>query len=115
MLYDLMHLPKPTRRSIMDSMDSDIVDQREVLFDTIFTIDPRTGLPSSDLTAFMTNKVSPEIKDFIQQELLKPMPTDGGSSDLTDDELVMFTRQRGESVSAYKSRLVDFIDSQQEN
>lgn len=111
-----MYLPVPSRRGIDIFSGSDVEDQREVLFDTIFSTDPRTGLPCSDITAFMTNKVSPEIKDFIQQQLMKPMQKVGGSSDLTDDELVRFSRQSGESVSAYKSRLLDYINTpDQEN
>lgn len=111
-----MNLPVPPRRSnIVESKAPDVADQRELLFDTIFSKNPRTGLPSSDITAFMTDKVSPEIKDFIQKELLKPSQRVGASSDLSDDDLVRFSRQSGESVSAYKSRLLDFIDSQDEN
>ena len=116
MLYDLINLPVPSRRSnIVESKLPDVLDQREQLFDTIFSINPHTGLPSSDISAFLTDKVSPEIKDFIQKELLKPAQKVGASSDLSDDDLVRFSRQNGESVAAYKSRLLDFIESQDEN
>lgn len=91
---------------------SDVVNQNEVLLDSIFAVDPRTGFPTSDITAFLSDKVSPEVKMFIQSQLLKPNRSVGSSSDLDEDTIAMLSRGHNESLEIYKDRLMDFINSQ---
>lgn len=91
----------------------DTVNQNEVLLDSIFAVDPRTGFPTSDITAFLSDKVSPEVKMFIQSQLLKPNRVVGASSDLDEDTLAMLSRGHNESLDSYKDRLLDFINTQE--
>lgn len=92
---------------------SDTIDQTEVLLDSIFCVDPKTGFPTSDITAFLSDKVSPEVKMFIQSQLLRPNRSVGSSSDLDEDTLAMLSRGHNESLDSYKDRLMDFINSQE--
>ena len=42
----------------------------------IYAPDERTGLPSSDLAVMLTDKVNPQIKDWIQKQLMSPISVD---------------------------------------
>lgn len=81
------------------------------LFDSIFAIDERTKLPQGDLAVFMSENTSPEVKQFIQQNLLQQnnleLPENG--KDLDDDIISALTRGSGESVSSYRDRVMDWL------
>lgn len=90
----------------------DVKSNVDAILDSIFAVDPLTMLPSGDIAQFMSNKVSPEIREFIRQNLMSPVPDDGVSAKfgtLSDDDIVMFSRQQGETLDDYRSRLVDFV------
>ena len=55
---------------VKSSSRSDVKSQKEVLYDDIFAIDPITKLPSGDITVYMSNETSPQVKDFIKNNLL---------------------------------------------
>lgn len=91
---------------------SEVKSNVDAIYDSIFAVDPLTMLPSGDIAQFMSSKVSPEIREFIRQNLMSPVPDDGVSAKfgtLSDDDIVMFSRQQGESLEDYRSRLVGFI------
>lgn len=81
------------------------------LLDSIFAIDERTKLPQGDLAVFMSENTSPEVKQFIQQNLLQDnnvqLPENG--KDLDDDTISALTRGSGESVSSYRDRVMDWL------
>lgn len=84
------------------------------LFDQIFSVDPRTLLPNGDIAIWMSQNTSPEIRNFISQNLMSPVPldSDGAKYDgLTDDDVAMFTRNQGESIADYRSRLFSHLKS----
>lgn len=91
---------------------SDVKSNVDAILDSIFAVDPVTMLPSGDIAQFMSTKVSPEIREFIRQNLMSPVPDDGVSAkfgSLSDDDIVAFSRQSGESLDDYRSRLVGFL------
>lgn len=104
----------------LDIPDSGVVenqDPNKSLFDIVFSVDPRTNLPQGDLAIYMSDKVSPEVKRFIELNLHSPVSIDAdGRGDyraLSDDDIAMFTRGADESISSYRSRLFDFVKANQ--
>lgn len=97
------------------STDGDVVrSETENLFDHIFSVDPRTLLPNGDIAIWMSQNTSVEIRNFISQNLMSPVPldSDGAKFDgLTDDDVATFTRNQGESIADYRSRLFNHLKS----
>ena len=95
--------------------DGEVVrSETENLFDQIFSVDPITLLPNGDIAIWMSQNTSPEIRNFISQNLMAPVPldTDGAKYDgLTDDDVAIFTRNQGESIADYRSRLFNHLKS----
>lgn len=92
------------------------------LLDIIYSIDPRTGTPRGDLAVFMSKDANPEIRDFIQQNLMMEMPNVEGSGlvmsdalrnsftkNITDDDIAEFSRNAGETSEDYAKRLSDKV------
>lgn len=95
--------------------EGDVVrSETEILFDQIFSVDPRTLLPNGDIAIWMSQNTSPEIRNFISQNLMSsvPLDSDGAKYDgLTDDDVAMYTRNQGESIADYRSRLFNQLKS----
>lgn len=83
----------------------------DAIFDSIFSMNPRTGLPDGDIAMFMSEKTSPDIRDFIRTQLMSPngVKADTTFDGLTDDELHEFSRKDFESVTQYRDRLLNFL------
>lgn len=98
------------------------------LLDIIYSIDPRTGTPRGDLAVFMSKDANPEIRDFIQQNLMMEMPTIEGrglvmsdalrnsfTKNITDDDIAEFSRNSGETSEDYMKRLSDKVHNMRLN
>lgn len=103
---------------VFDKKQEDVRPPYEELLDMIYSIDPRTGMPKGDLAVFMNGDANPEIRDFIQKNLLMEMPTVEGSGlvmsdalrnsftkNITDDDIAEFSRNSGETSEEYAKRL----------
>ena len=99
-----------------DSIDIDSQSDRESLFDKIFSVDPVTGLPCGDVAVFMSQNTSPEVKMFIQSQLMTDFSSVSENKNydgISDDDIAAFGRGKDESLSSYRHRIVDFVKSQQ--
>lgn len=88
------------------------IEQKERLFNEIFTLNHKTKLPDGDLAIWMSKNTSPSIKQFIQDNLFSPVPlsSDGGKYDgLSDDDIALYTRGSDESLYHYRDRLVNVL------
>lgn len=79
----------------------------------IFANDPVTGIPQSDLAMIMAKDTSPEISQYIRDNLLKPLPT----SESTDNpnEAISFMRHKGEDLMSYSERLRTMVTESNES
>lgn len=95
---------------------ADVRDPNQALLDMIFAPDPVTGLPQGDLSVFLGDKANPEIKMFIQNQLLHENSTSQSPLDLSDevrnkfhslsdDDIALLSRNYGESREEYADRL----------
>lgn len=73
----------------------------------IFSVDPSTGLPQGDLAYYLSPSGNPQIKQWLENNLLKPRAEKVGTSveGVTDDMLVEMSRGDKESVEDYALRL----------
>lgn len=86
----------------------------DALIKVIFKPDDRTGLPTGDLSYYVSDSVNPEIKAFILQNLLMdtssvaaPKIPDG----VSEQDAFDLMRGRDESVDDYRARLNSFAVS----
>lgn len=82
----------------------------------IFGPDPNTGIPNSDLRMWVNSNTRPEIKQFIEQNLLidttrrssLELSTDevnAFNKHLNDDDIAYYTRWLNESKQQYAARM----------
>lgn len=92
------------------------IDPSQALLDMIFAPDPVSGLPSGDLSVFLGDKANPEVKMFIQNQLMHEnaeskssvnIPDDVRNKfrSLSDDDVALFSRNFNESREEYADRL----------
>ena len=82
----------------------------------IFSVDPISGFPKGDIQYYLSKDGNPDVKRWIENNLLTPRVASGKSTPegVTDDMIAEMSRQRGESVEAYSSRLQSiFAECQQ--
>lgn len=94
------------------------------LLDYIFGTDPNSGLPVGDLAIYLGKKCNPQVKEFIQQNLMLENPTPDSAfnmptevvnrfrSVITDDDIAFFSRNSGESREEYSDRLRLYFNDQ---
>lgn len=95
----------------------DVLHSDSQLLDYIYSVDPVTSLPSGDLAIYLGDKANPEIRNFIEMNLLQEN-IDGKSplslpddvinkmkGVITDDDVAFFTRNHNESREEYADRL----------
>lgn len=69
------------------------------------------GFPVGDLAWFVGNKSNPEVQKFILDNLMSDVSSAANPaiSGLSDEQITLLTRQAGESIQQYTSRLNDSI------
>ena len=83
---------------------------KEVL-DEIFSVDPISGFPKGDIQYYLSSEGNPQVKQWLENNLLKPRMSGGSSlEDITDDMRVEFSRSANESISDYQARLMKIYD-----
>lgn len=86
--------------------------QLKQVLDEIFSVDPVSGFPKGDIQYFLSKDGNPQVKAWLESNLLQPRATSRGSSveGVTDDMIVELSRQPGESTSSYAARLASIRD-----
>lgn len=80
------------------------------LLKLVYAPDIRTGLPSSDISILASDKVPPEVAQWVRTQLLNPMPDNSVSSivqntQMDDDTILALVRNVGEDDRAYIDRV----------
>lgn len=89
------------------------VSSTDNILNLIYAPDPRTNLPSGDLNYWVSDKVSPDVKEFIKNNLMMDVSSAKNVSadpSLSDDDILALTRNAGESIEEYAARLNSSID-----
>lgn len=100
----------------------DVVEKNKQLLDSIYSINPTTGLPSGDLAIYLSDKANPEIKSFIETQILHSLDvnSDGLSMPnqiinsmkrvIGDDDIAFFSRAHDEQPEEYAERLTNYFN-----
>lgn len=113
-----------TTRNLDLSKRSDYVDndfeysssELDAVLNEIFSVDERTGLPKGDLSYFLSKDGNPQVKAWLETNLLSPRAKMSGTSleGATDDLIAEYARNDGESSEEYSLRLRGYFDSAKE-
>lgn len=79
-------------------------DASEHVFDEIFKTNS-DGTVSDDLSMWLSERTSPQIRDFISSQLLQKTEVEPLKEGLTVDDVERYSRQAGETRIEYAARL----------
>lgn len=86
------------------------------VLDEIFSVDPRTGAPKGDIAYFLSKDGNPEVKAWLETNLLQPRRSVSSHPDgVTDEVIAEFSRNPGESGLEYAARLASLRDEATKN
>lgn len=84
----------------------------DVFLKIVYSIDERTRCPKGDLQYLVSDKVNPEVKQWILEHLLTDMSASAFHSQvkgLSDDDIAALAMQPNETVSDYCARVNQFM------
>lgn len=111
---------------IVEPSCPEVSDDVRQLLDYIFGTDPNTGLPTGDLAIYLGKDSNPQVRDFIERNLMIENPSNKGSFDLptdvvnrfrsviTDDDIAFFSRNGNETREEYSDRLKLYFKNERE-
>ena len=79
----------------------------------IFSIDERSGFPKGDIAYFLSKDGNPQVKAWLETNLLAPRAKQTGTSleDASDDLIAEYARNDGETNEQYSERLRGYYDT----
>lgn len=98
----------------------DTKEKFKELLDLIYSANPNLGYPQGDLAIWLSDNANPEIKNFIQANLVRQTSDNSPlemSTELqnhlrtaiTDDDIASMYRRKGETRSEYSSRIYGYL------
>ena len=95
---------------VVDVVDPPFVPQESNMMNIlkeIFCVDERSGLPIGDLSYYLSPDGNPHVKEWLENNLLKPRAQKNGTSleGVTDDMIAECQRGKDENVHDYQLRL----------
>ena len=105
--------PEVHETPVIDVLNSSL----DSVLNEIFSVDERTGLPKGDIQYYLSKDGNPEIKAWLENNLLKPRAVSSGSSidDVSDDLIYEMSRHADESSEDYLARLSSIRDEALDN
>ena len=99
------HRPADPEPEVDDTMLKNMLDE-------IFTIDEVSGFPKGDIQYYLSPNGNPLVRQWLENNLLKPRMSSGSSmEDISDDLRVEFSRGSDESLSDWQNRLIGLRES----
>ena len=101
----------------MDAPASDVKKKDSQLLNYIYSVNPVTGLPQGDLVVYLGDKANPQIRAFIEMNLLQETENSKSGFKLSDevinkfrehisdDDIAAFSRNHGETKEEYADRM----------
>lgn len=79
----------------------------------IFSVDAVSGFPKGDIAYFLSKDGNPQVKAWLESNLLSPRAKLSGTTieGVTDDVIADFARNDGESAVDYANRLRGYYDA----
>lgn len=104
---DLSYHPGPTPFPDVDGVQKNDLDN---ILAEIFAPDPLTGAPKGDIVYYLSPDGNPMIKQWLENNLLSPRGVKSSNGQYDDDTIAEYSRNADESVDAYRSRIIGYID-----
>lgn len=118
-------LPKFAALSMYANMDipenNGVVDPEMILDDSdmmnilreIYSVDERSGFPKGDLAYYLSPDGNPQIKNWIETNLLRPrsIATSTSIENVTDDMIAEYAKKKGETADEYRDRLYGIYET----
>ena len=107
--------------SILDDFEvqsSELEDSSlQQIIKEIFTVDPVSGLPKGDIQYWLSKDGNPQVKAWIESNLLQPRVANGmqDPAKVSDDLIVEMSRQADETTDSYAARIMGIYDEAQAN
>ena len=78
----------------------------------IYSVDENSGLPKGDLAYYLSSDGNPQVKSWLENNLLKPRAAANGTSveGVTDDMIAEYAKGSNESAEDYTARLKKIYD-----
>lgn len=103
----LTNLDNVTNRDDVSKID-DVSYPLKNVIEEIFSVDPVSGLPKGDIQYYLSKDGNPEVKAWLESNLLQPRRQSSSVPEGVTDELIAeFARQPNESRADYAERLVN--------
>lgn len=102
---------------------SDVPEKLKQILDVIYAVNPSLGYPQGDLAIWISDKANPEIKSFIEKNLIRQMDAEPSAvsmsteltnslrSAITDDDIANFYRRKNESPTDYSERIYGYLQN----
>lgn len=98
----------------IEPIKEDIIEEHEKtarsssILDVIYSLDEVTNLPKGDYVMYLGQDVSPEVRQFIQQNLLFEIPRQTAVPEEMADALFDYMRLPDEGIHEYVERITEF-------
>lgn len=101
----------------LDAPVSDVKKKDSQLLNYIYSVNPVTGLPQGDLSVYLGDKANPQVRAFIEMNLLQETENSKSGFQLpdevlnkfrehiSDDDIAAFSRNHGETKEEYADRM----------
>lgn len=101
----------------LDAPASDVKKKDSQLLNYIYSVNPVTGLPQGDLAVYLGEKANPQVRAFIEMNLLQETENSKSGFKLpdevinkfrehiSDDDIAAFSRNHGETKEEYADRM----------
>ena len=81
-------------------------DDLSRVLDSIFSVDPDSGLPMTDVSYYLSRNANPTVREWLINNLMKPRAASRVQTEGVDDDmLVEFSRIPGETNEQYSQRI----------
>lgn len=95
---------------IYEGEQSDVEDDVMNLLRLIYTYN-EDGTISGDLARYLSDNTSPEIREYIRQNILRNVESQDSYTNVPDEMISELTRDERETSYAYASRVRDYLDN----
>lgn len=108
---------KELRPRMVSDLFNGIKSEVDQVTEVIYAPNPVTGLPDGDVSLYLNDKTAPEVKMFIEQKLLQPLPHRAGapSDDVAMEMIVPSSAQFGAERDYYVAKLDKIVSDYRES
>ena len=116
--YKYLNLDEDKMSYVMNQVEDVKHDSElDAVLKEIFSVDEVSGFPKGDIQYFLSKDGNPQVKAWLEANLLSPRAKQQGAdeSKISDDLIFEMSRRDGETNDDYRSRLMSIYDEAKAN